>query len=135
MAETVLMSFKRASLKDAVGLDLTTASKLKVVLVTSSHSFNTDNDEFVDDISGANVVMTSDAFTGVVAATGANLDATDGVSITDPDNGRTSSQGFLYYDTGTPGTSRLLMHDDALVHASDAADDTLNFNASGIFDL
>ena len=135
MAETVLMSYKRALLNDAVGLNLTTAGQLKVVLVTSSHSLDTDLDEFLDDISGANVVMTSDAFTGIVAATGANLDAADGVSITDPNNGRTSSQGFLFYDTGVESTSRLLMHDDALVHASDAADDTLNFNASGIFDL
>lgn len=134
MAATVLNTYKRAIMK-GTALNLEDASKLKVVLVTSGHTFDSDADEFLDDILSANRVMTSDAFTGIVAATGANLDANDGVTLNDTDNGKTSTQAFLYYDTGVESTSRLIFHDDSVAISSDGTNDTLNFNASGIFDL
>lgn len=129
---TVLTTYKNACLKGNAP-DLSEASKLKVVLVTADHVHDGATQNFLSDIQSANRVMTSDAFTGIV--TGANLDAADGVALNDPGNGKTSSQAYLYHDTGTESTSRLVAHDDSVVLTSDGTNDVLNFDSQGIFDL
>lgn len=135
MAEVILDSYKNALLTSGANLpDLSTAS-CKVVLVTANHTADTtaSGDAFLSDIASAERVMTTDAFTCTVSGT--NVDAADGVTINDTDNGLTSSQAYLYYDTGDEATSRLIYHDDSVSITSDGTNDTLNFNASGIFDL
>ena len=133
MALTVLNTYKNALLTDKANCPNWSSDNIKVVLVTSGHTFDTDADAFLDDVLAANRVMTSDNLT--VTVSGRNVDAADGVALNDTNNGRVSTQAFVYYDTGVESTSRLLAHDDAVALTSDGTNDVLNFNASGIFDL
>lgn len=132
MALTVLTTYKNALLRGQ-GFDLTTANKLKVVMVTSAHTHNGATLNFLSDIAAANRVMTSNGFTGIVS--GYNLDANDGVPLNDLNNGRVSSQAYLYFDTGAENTSRLIAHQSSIVITSDGTNDVLNFHTNGIFDL
>jgi hypothetical protein len=132
MAASILQTYKTALLTGA-GPDLTTANALRVVLVTGSHTHDGTTQDFLDDVLAANRVMTSVAFTGAVS--GATLSLPPDIVLTDTNNGRVSSQAYLYYDTGVESTSRLLYHDDAVVLTSDGTNDTLNDPAEGVITL
>lgn len=133
MALTVLNTYKNRCLLGTAP-NLTTANKLKVVLVTSGHTHNGDTQSNLSSITSTNRVMTSNGFTGIVS--GRNLDAADGVTLNDTGNSRVSTQAYLYYDTdGTDTNAILIAHDNAVNLTSDGTNDVLNFNASGIFDL
>ena len=119
----------------ATDYDYTTASKLQCQLMTSSHSFNTETDEDLDTLTSGNRVMISVGFTGIVAGTGANLDAADDVVLTDTNNARVSSHAYILYTGGSELLSPLISHDSSIVITSDGTNDELDFNASGILDL
>src|SRR5690606_28772458 len=127
---TVLPTYQHALLT-GTSIDLENVT-VKVVLVTSDrpHSASV---EFLSDIAAANRVMASDAIT--VTVTGTNVDFADGVTLNDEGNGKTSSQAYVYVDTGTESTSRLIYHDDSVALTSDGTNDVLNAHASGLFDL
>ena len=115
--------------------DYSTASKLRCQLATSAHTFNTETDENLTDILSAERVMISVLFTGIIAGTGANLDAADNVVLTDTDNARVSNQAFIHYEGASEALSPNIYHDDSVAVTSDGTDDELDFDPSGIFDL
>ena len=119
----------------ATDYDYTTASKLQCQLMTSSHTFNTETDEDLDTLLSANRVMISVGFTGIVAGTGANLDAADDVVLTDTNNARVSSHAYILYTGVSELLSPLISHDSSIVITSDGTDDELDFNVGGILDL
>lgn len=105
---------------------------LKAVLVATAP--DPDTDEFLSDILLADRLATSGALSGVSVTAGV-LDADD---VTIPGGSGTAVALVLYVDTGTASTSRLLavMDDlEGLPLALDLAEDTVRWNASGIFAL
>ena len=135
MAANLLATYKNALLTDKANCPNFSTDDIKCVLVTSNHvaDLSATGDEFLSGIPAAERVMTSASIPCTVSGT--NVNAQDGITLTDPDNGKTSSQAFLYLDTGTETTSRLLMHDDSVALTSDGTNDTLNDDAQGLFDL
>jgi len=137
MAAVILEFWKNSMLLNLAGVDYdySTASKLQCQLVIAAHAFNTETDEDLDTISAANRCMISVVFTGIIAATGANLDAADDVVLTDTDNARVSSHAYILYAGASEILSPLLCHDSSIAITSDGTDDELDFNVGGIFDL
>lgn len=137
MAAATINFWRNSLLLNLAGADYdySTASKLQCQLVTSSHTFNTETDEDLDTITAANRVMISVVFTGIIAGTGANVDAADDVVLTDTDNARVSSHAYVLYLGASEILSPLIHHDDSVVITSDGTDDELDFNVGGILDL
>lgn len=82
---------------------------IKVVLVTSAYTSNQDNHEFLSDIPAPARIATSNALTGKSVSAG----------IADADNaafpatsGAQCNAYVIYHDTGSDGTSRLIVYVD-----------------------
>lgn len=131
-----LFATYRAALLQGTAINLTSVN-LKIALVKSATvdpNAAAGGHDFLDDIS-AGVLATSDNLTSVTVSTDGVVDAAD-VSLTDPGGGDTADRAVLYYDTGTPGTSRLIhLWDTGVSYTLDGTNDTIAFNASGLFKL
>lgn len=114
--------------------DVSTATMKVAFLASGTQAVDASStgDEYLSDIS-ANVLTTSDPLN--VTVSNRAVDAADGVTLTDPGGGDTADQAVLYADTGTASTSRLVLLDDTVSITFDGTDDTLNIDASGLFDL
>lgn len=108
---------------------------IKAILVTSGYSPDTSEsgDEFLSDISGADIVAT-EAVTGITIAAGAVLPSG---SVTFPAvTGSVATQVVLYKDTGSGATSPLAILYDTFTSGMpvtpDGNDIVLTFNVAGI---
>lgn len=112
------------------------AGTFKLALVSSAYTPNTAiaGDEFESDLAGVldEVDLVTPTWSGGI------FDAADLVATFTDSNGGTGVALVLYKDTGTPATSRLIMIFDTLTGLpilQDGTDDTVTFDASGIFKL
>lgn len=118
------------------GINLSTGNIKCVIVDTGTYTYSAAH-EFLSDIpSGARLATTgnlaSKTFTNGV------FDAAD-PALTDPGGGATGEALVIYIDTGSAATSRLIAYFDTgvtgLPMTLDGTNDTVQFNASGIFAL
>ena len=123
-------------LLDSSAPDLTSVN-LKVAAINASHVDSVAHD-FLDDITGGNIVQTSGNLASKTITNG-TFDAAD-LNIGSPASG-TITQNWLYYDTGTASTSLLIYYwnEDASGNAISIVANgeaiTYVWNASGIFKI
>lgn len=120
------------------------AGTLKCALVTSAYTPDQNLHDFWDDVS-ANEVSGTGYTAGGNACTGITVSLSGAGLVTfDCNNPATWTQdaaGFsnavravLYWDTGTPGTSRLLAYSDAFTAGGNVAGDfSIEMDAAGVF--
>jgi hypothetical protein len=123
----------RESLLDSSAPDLSSVN-LKIAAMSASYVYDAAHD-FHSDLS--NIIATTGNL-GTKTITDGVLDAAN-ISLGSPAGGSTITQLWLYYDTATSATSPLIWYTNedaaaaAISIATDGAEITLNFNASGIF--
>lgn len=102
---------------------------------SGGYVYRLDDKTFLGDIAaGGRKAQTAALANAAIAAGGSTLDADD-VAITDPGGGQTCDVTFLFKDTGVAATSNLIAVDDSFSLTLDGTNDTLQWNAQGIFAL
>lgn len=133
MANQLYTTYKVACLTGNAP-DLATADVKAVLVDTDDYTFSAAHEFLSDVAAGARVATT--AALGSKTTTGGVFDAAD---IALPDSGGDQAEALvLYVDTGTEGTSRLIAYIDTatgLPITPDSTEDTITWNASGIFAL
>ncbi len=140
MADLIPNAFKKNIMNGTIDLDTDT---VKVMLLTSSHTQNSDTQEFIDDVSANEVSGTGYTAGGeTIANTAVTQDNTDDEGVWDGDDVTWSSSTItaryaaIYSDTGTPGTSAIIaILDFASDQSSSAGDFTIQWGAEGILNL
>lgn len=134
MANAVYPKGKEALLRGEVDLE---DDDIKIVLVTSSYTYDDDH-ETLDDVPGGSRVAMSAALTSTTV-TGGAFDADDVtfVALT----GSTVAAYVVFKDTGTESTSTLLAFIDTrgdttpISYTPNGSDLLLTHNAAGIFTI
>jgi len=109
-------------LLDSTAPDLT-AVNLKVAAIDASHVDSVAHD-FLDDISGGDIVQTSGNLASKTIVNGV-FDAAD-IAIGSPGSGGPITQNWLYHDTGSAATSLLIFYWD-----EDAAGSPISITVNG----
>ena len=129
-----------AQIATAVDLE---ADTIKLMLITSSYTPDVDADVFIDDVS-ANEVGASGSYSagGVTLTVTCSTDDTDNEGVFDATDVAitgatiTARYGVIYKDTGTPGTSPIvLVIDFGSDQSSTAGAFNIAFAAEGIINL
>ena len=134
MANAIYPIAKKALLDADIDLS---ADTIKIVLCTSSYTYNTAHD-FLNDVTAGYRVATSAALSSKTT-TGGAFDAAD-VTFTAL-TGSTVTSWILFRDTGTESTSNLIAYFDtvsgggALSYTPNGSNFTLQFGASGILTI
>lgn len=118
------------------GINLSTGNVKCVIVDLGAYTYSGAH-EFLSDIpSGARLATTGNLASKTF--TNGLFDA-DNPSLTDPGGGATGEALVIYIDTGSAATSRLIAFFDTgvtgLPMTLDGTNDTVQFNASGIFQL
>lgn len=135
MANVIYPEWKQALIEGSANIALSSGT-VKAVLLDATYTY-TATDTFLSDIAAGERVAISEAFTGKTTENGL-FDATDGVTFTSV-TGDQATQLAIFIDTGVESTSRLVaFYDDSVTGlplTPNGGNVTLNFNASGIFQL
>jgi hypothetical protein len=137
MADVIVNSFKVKIMNGGIDLDTDT---IKVMLLTSSHSQDQDNHEFIDDVS-SNEVSGTGYTAGGATLGGASItqDNTNNRGVFDANDVTWSSStitaryAVIYKDTGTPSTSPIVaILDFSENKASSSGNFTIQWHANGV---
>lgn len=115
-----------------------TSVNLKIVALDATHVDDVAHD-FLDDISGGDIVATSGNLASKTITDG-TFDAAD-VSLGSPSSGGPITQFWLYYDSGSAATSLLIYYWDedaagsAISITPNSEEITVQVNASGFFTI
>ncbi len=140
MATIIPNSFKKHIMNGGIDLDTDT---IKVMLLSSSHTQDQDNHEFIDDVSANEVSGTGysagGATLGSKTVTQDNTDdegVFDAADVTWGSSTITARYAAIYKDTGTPSTSPIIaIIDFGENKTSSAGNFTIQWNAEGILNL
>ena len=115
-----------------------TSANLKVAMINSATTYNSAHD-YWNDVSagqiGSSIALTSPALS-VTGSTNLRFDAADtGLTWASVAAGSTIGAFVIYYDTGTPATSPLLVFLDVTDTPTNGGDVVLTFHANGIWNV
>lgn len=134
MANALYPKFKEALLK--ADIDLENVDIRWWVIDTGAYTYNAAHD-FLDDVASGSRLANSANLASKTFTNGL-FDAAD-PALTDPGGGATGEALILYHHTGTDSTARLIAYFDTgvtgLPITLDGTNDTIQHNASGIFQL
>jgi hypothetical protein len=118
---------KQSFLSGALNL---TSINLKVALIDSTYTYSSSH-QYVSSLTG--IIARSSTNLGSVTVTNGQFNAGN-ITITAVPSGHTIAQLAIYHDTGTDGTSDLILLDDGLSATTNGGDVTVSWQ-SPIFSL